>query len=199
LSPPSYWRLCNFDFCAACPTNSLLFTIQFKARIIELFWLVNFDNIIQSERSLHILSEMIWFIDRPILYCSTWMGMLNDERTRLEATKWKEKRTKACPSFTLICLLLDVLDGRWLYSILLSATRSLTILKRRTSLCSFLLSFSGCNQIWLHFYFIICSNLAMSERLPSGRFTKEQSFSRAIILINRKRFIIYYIWFSCNR
>ena len=31
-------------------------------------------------------------------------------------------------------------------------------------------------------YFIICSNLAMSERLPSGRFTKEQSFSRAIIL-----------------
>ena len=55
---------------------------------------------------------------------------------------------------TLICLLLDVLDGRWLYSIVLSAgmaTRSLTILKRRTSLCSFLLSFSGCNQIWLHF------------------------------------------------
>ena len=47
---------------------------------------------------------------------------------------------------TLICLLLDVLDGRWLYSILLSAgmaTRSLTILKRRTSLCFFLLSFSG--------------------------------------------------------
>ena len=47
---------------------------------------------------------------------------------------------------TLICLLLDVLDGRWLYSILFSAgmaTRSLTILKRRTSLCSFLLSFSG--------------------------------------------------------
>ena len=43
---------------------------------------------------------------------------------------------------SLICLLLDVLDGRWLYSILLSAglvTRSLTILKRRTSLCSFLL------------------------------------------------------------
>ena len=48
----------------------------------------------------------------------------------------------------LICLLLDVLDGCWLYSMLLSAgmaTRSkpsLTILKRRTSLCSFLLSFS---------------------------------------------------------
>jgi hypothetical protein len=35
---------------------------------------------------------------------------------------------------TLICLLLDVLDGRWLFSILFSAgmaTRSLTILKRR--------------------------------------------------------------------
>ena len=47
--------------------NYLLFTIHFKVRIIELFWLVNFDNIIQSERSLHILSEMIWFIDRPIL------------------------------------------------------------------------------------------------------------------------------------
>jgi hypothetical protein len=44
-----------------------LFTIHFKVRIIELFWLVNFCNIIQSERSLHILSEMIWFIDRPIL------------------------------------------------------------------------------------------------------------------------------------
>jgi hypothetical protein len=27
-------------------------------------------------------------------------------------------------------------------------------------------------------YFIVCSNLAMSERLLSGRFTKEQSFSR---------------------
>jgi hypothetical protein len=37
---------------------------------------------------------------------------------------------------TLICLLLDVLDGRWLYSMLLSvgmATRSLSILKRRPS------------------------------------------------------------------
>ena len=22
LPPSSYWRLCNFDFCAACPTNS---------------------------------------------------------------------------------------------------------------------------------------------------------------------------------
>ena len=44
--------------------NYLLFTIHVKVRIIELFWLVNFGNIIQSERSLHILSEMIWFIDR---------------------------------------------------------------------------------------------------------------------------------------
>ena len=42
-------------------------------------------------------------------------------------------------------------DPDSLYSILLSAgmaTRSLTILK---SICSFLLSFSGCNQIGLHF------------------------------------------------
>jgi phosphoglycerate-specific signal transduction histidine kinase len=37
----------------------LLFTIHFKVCIIELFWLVNFGNIFQSERSLHILSEMI--------------------------------------------------------------------------------------------------------------------------------------------
>ena len=22
LPPSSYWKLCNFDFCAACPTNS---------------------------------------------------------------------------------------------------------------------------------------------------------------------------------
>ena len=44
-----------------------MFTIHFKVRIIELFWLVNFGNIIQSERSLHILSKMIWFIDHPIL------------------------------------------------------------------------------------------------------------------------------------
>jgi hypothetical protein len=47
---------------------------------------------------------------------------------------------------TLICLLLDVLDGRWLYSILLSAgmaTRSLSILKSRPSLYSFLLTFKG--------------------------------------------------------
>jgi hypothetical protein len=47
--------------------NSFLFIIHFKVRIIELFWLVNFGNIIQSEHSLHILSEMIWSIDRPIL------------------------------------------------------------------------------------------------------------------------------------
>ena len=47
--------------------NYFLFIIHFKVRIIELFWLVNFGNIIQSEHSLHILSEMIWSIDRPIL------------------------------------------------------------------------------------------------------------------------------------
>jgi hypothetical protein len=47
--------------------NYFLFIIHFKVRIIELFWLVNFGKIIQSEHSLHILSEMIWSIDRPIL------------------------------------------------------------------------------------------------------------------------------------
>ena len=31
-------------------------------------------------------------------------------------------------------------------------------------------------------YFIVCSSLAMSERLISGSFTKEQSFSGAVIL-----------------
>jgi hypothetical protein len=65
--------------------NYFLFTIHFKVRIIELLWLVNFGNIIQLERFLHILSEMIWFIDCSILhdfysmwntYCSTGMGML---------------------------------------------------------------------------------------------------------------------------
>jgi hypothetical protein len=33
--------------------NYLLFTIHFKVHIIELFWLVNFGNIIQSERYDH--------------------------------------------------------------------------------------------------------------------------------------------------
>ena len=35
-------------------------------------------------------------------------------------------------------------------------------------------------------YFIVCTNLAMSERLPSGRFIKEQSFSRADNFKNTK-------------
>jgi len=35
-------------------------------------------------------------------------------------------------------------------------------------------------------YFIVCSNLAMSERLLSERFTKEQSFSRADNFKNTK-------------
>ena len=47
--------------------NYFLFIIHFKVRIIEFFWLVNFGNIIQSEHTLQILSEMIWSIDRPIL------------------------------------------------------------------------------------------------------------------------------------
>jgi hypothetical protein len=40
-----------------------------------LFWLVNFGNIFQSERSLHILSEMIWFIDRPIVLARYFLGV----------------------------------------------------------------------------------------------------------------------------
>jgi hypothetical protein len=59
--------------------NYLLFTIHFKVRIIELFWLVNFGNIIQSERSLHILSEMIWFIKRPILLASYFLFVQSEE------------------------------------------------------------------------------------------------------------------------
>ena len=59
--------------------NYLLFTIHFKVRIIELFWLVNFGNIIQSERSLHILNEMIWLIDRPILLASYFLIVQSEE------------------------------------------------------------------------------------------------------------------------
>jgi hypothetical protein len=59
--------------------NYLLFTIHFNVRIIELFWLVNFVNIIQSERSLHILSEMIWFLDRPILLASYFLIVQSEE------------------------------------------------------------------------------------------------------------------------
>ena len=38
-------------------------------------------------------------------------------------------------------------------------------------------------------YFIVYSNRAMSVRLPSGRFTKEQSFSRADNFKNTKNSI----------
>ena len=55
--------------------NYHLFTIHFK----ELFWLVNFGNIIQSEHSLHILSEMIWFIDRPILLAPYFLIVQSEE------------------------------------------------------------------------------------------------------------------------
>ena len=50
-----------------------------QVRIIELFWLVNFSNIIQSERSLHILSEMIWFIDRTILFAPYFLIVQSEE------------------------------------------------------------------------------------------------------------------------
>ena len=59
--------------------NYLFFIIHFKVRIIELFWLVNFCNIIQSERSLYILSEMIWFIDRPILLVPYFLIVQSEE------------------------------------------------------------------------------------------------------------------------
>ena len=58
--------------------NYPLFTIHFKVRIIE-FWLVNFGNIIQSEHSLHILSEMIWFIYRPILLAPYFLIVQSEE------------------------------------------------------------------------------------------------------------------------
>jgi hypothetical protein len=49
------------------PTLSKAYLFIIYLFIIELFWLVNFGNIIQSEHFLHILSEMIWSIDRSIL------------------------------------------------------------------------------------------------------------------------------------
>ena len=61
--------------------NYFLFIIHFKVRIIELFWLVNFGNIIQSEHSLHILSEMIWSIDRPILLAPYLLIVQSEELT----------------------------------------------------------------------------------------------------------------------
>jgi hypothetical protein len=44
-------------------------------------------------------------------------------------------------------------------------------------------------------YFIVCSNLAMSERLLSGIFTKEQSFSGADNSKNTKTLYHDYIFF----
>jgi hypothetical protein len=48
----------------------LLFTIHFKVRIIKLFWLVNFGNIIRSERKFkymwHVLSTIHYFL--PFFY-----------------------------------------------------------------------------------------------------------------------------------
>ena len=44
-----------------------------------MLWLVNFGNTIQSEHSLHILSEMIWFIDRPILLAPYFLIVQSEE------------------------------------------------------------------------------------------------------------------------
>ena len=71
--------------------NYLLFTIHFKVCIIELFWLVNFANIIQSERSLHILSEMIWSIDRPILLASYFLIVQSEELLLLKPVIFTKK------------------------------------------------------------------------------------------------------------
>ena len=64
----------------------------FKVRIIELFWLVNFGNIIQSERSLHILSEMIWFIDRPILLDPYFLIVQSEELLLLKPVIFTKKQ-----------------------------------------------------------------------------------------------------------
>jgi hypothetical protein len=72
--------------------NYLLFTIHFKVRIIELFWLVDFGNIIQSERSLHILSEMIWFIDRPILLDPYFLIVQSEELLLLKPVIFTKNR-----------------------------------------------------------------------------------------------------------
>jgi hypothetical protein len=77
--------------------NYLLFTIHFKVGIIELFWLVNFGNIIQSEHSLHILSEMIWFIDRPILLALYFLIVQSEVLLLLKPVIFK-KKTAWCTS-----------------------------------------------------------------------------------------------------
>jgi hypothetical protein len=60
--------------------------------VIELFWLVNFGNIIQSERSLHILSEKIWFIDRPILLASYFLIVQSEELLLLKPVIFTKKQ-----------------------------------------------------------------------------------------------------------
>ena len=77
--------------------NYLFFTIHFKVRIIELFWLVNFGNIIQSEHSLHILSEMIWFIDCPILLAPYFLIVQSEELLLLRPVIFTKKQHGARP------------------------------------------------------------------------------------------------------
>ena len=72
--------------------NYILFIIHFKVRIIELFWLVNFGNIIQSEHSLHILSEMIWFIDRPIILAPFFLIVQLEELLLLKPIIFTKKQ-----------------------------------------------------------------------------------------------------------
>jgi hypothetical protein len=72
--------------------NYFLFIIHFKVRIIELFWLVNFGNIIQSEHSLHILNEMIWFIDRPILLAPYFLIVQSEELLLLKPIIFTKKQ-----------------------------------------------------------------------------------------------------------
>jgi hypothetical protein len=87
--------------------NYLLFTIHFKVCIIELFWLVNFGTIIQSQRSLYILSEMIWFIDRPILLAPYFLIVQSEELLLLKPVIFTKNSMvhdhvwRKCSSFSL--------------------------------------------------------------------------------------------------
>jgi hypothetical protein len=106
---PMFWNLLTYNW--KNPTcmhvknplrtlykNYFLFIIHFKVRIIELFWLVNFVNIIQSEHSLHILSEMIWFIDRPILLALNFLIVQSEELLLLKPIIFT-KKTAWCTTF----------------------------------------------------------------------------------------------------
>ena len=81
--------------------------MHFKVRIIELFWLVNFGNIIQSERSSHILSEMIWSIDCPILLAPYFLIVQSEELLLLKPIIFTKNSMvhdlawKKCSSFSL--------------------------------------------------------------------------------------------------